>query len=51
MTEEEHKDPKRPGDWIDWPPSPRMQIVLIAGACALINLILILVWAIALYTR
>jgi hypothetical protein len=34
-----------------WPPSPKVQIILIAVAIGLFNLILIAIWAIALYYR
>lgn len=34
-----------------WPPSPKLQIVLFAVACGLINLILLGVWAAVMLTR
>jgi len=36
------------GSWLQWPPTPRMQIVLIALAFGLINLTLLVIWVIAL---
>ncbi|HYH11113.1 MAG TPA: hypothetical protein VD789_02070 [Thermomicrobiales bacterium] len=35
-------------DWLRWPPTPRMQIVLIALGFGLINLVLLVIWVIAL---
>jgi hypothetical protein len=32
-----------------WPPSPKTQIILIAVGIGLLNLLLIVIWAIALY--
>jgi hypothetical protein len=34
-----------------WPPTPKMQIMIIAGVCVLINVVLIGVWLLALYLR
>jgi hypothetical protein len=39
----------RHGYGIQWPPSPKMQIVLIALAFGLLNVILLVIWAVALY--
>lgn len=38
-------------DWLDWPPTPRVQIVLVAAVCGLINIMLIAIWALVMYTR
>ncbi|MDQ4045022.1 MAG: hypothetical protein M3173_06200 [Chloroflexota bacterium] len=35
--------------WFTWPPTPKTQVVLIAIGIGLFNLLLILIWAIALY--
>lgn len=43
--------PQDPVDWRLWPPSPRMQIILIAAAFGLFNLILLAIWAIVLMTQ
>lgn len=34
-----------------WPPTPKMQIMIITGVCVLINVVLIGVWLLALYLR
>ncbi len=34
-----------------WPPTPKMQILIIAGICILINVVLIGVWLLVLYVR
>lgn len=48
VTDENRK--QRDGDgWFTWPPAPRTQIVLIAVGLGLFNLLLIAIWAIALY--
>lgn len=51
MTEEDRDQPERRREWLDWPPTPKMQIVLIVLVLGLINLILVGVWAIVLLTR
>lgn len=38
-------------DWRLWPPSPKTQIVLIAAAFGMFNLILIVIWAIVMMTQ
>ena len=38
-------------DWQLWPPSPKMQIVLIALAFGAFNLILLAIWAIVMVYR
>jgi hypothetical protein len=40
-----------PVDWKVWPPSPRMQIILIAAAFGLFNLMLLVIWAIVMMTH
>lgn len=42
---------KQPGEWQLWPPSPKMQIVLIAIGFGLFNLILIGIWAAVMVYR
>lgn len=39
------------GDWRLWPPSPKVQILLIAGVCGLINLCLLAIWAYVMFDR
>jgi hypothetical protein len=34
-----------------WPPTPKMQILIIAGVSILINVVLIGVWLLVLYVR
>jgi hypothetical protein len=46
-SEEGGVDPFRPS----WPPSPRTQIILIAVGLGLLNLLLLVIWGIALYMR
>lgn len=45
QEEESSVDPFR----LRWPPSPKTQIILIALGFFLLNLLLIVIWAIALY--
>lgn len=47
----EEEPTEEPVDWTLWPPSPRVQIILIAAAFGLINVILLVVWAVLLLTR
>jgi hypothetical protein len=42
--------PKR-DEWKIWPPSPKVQILLIAAAFGLINLCLLAVWAYIMIRR
>ncbi len=49
MPDEPQDD--RPGDWRLWPPSPKMQILLIAMAFGLVNLCLLAIWAYVMYRR
>lgn len=42
---------QEPVDWKLWPPSPRMQIILIAAAIGLFNLMLLVIWAIVMMTH
>ncbi len=37
--------------WRLWPPSPKVQIVLIAAAFGLFNLLLVVIWAIVMMTQ
>lgn len=48
VTDDNGTDHERNG-WFSWPPTPRTQIVLIAIGLGLFNLLLIAIWAIALY--
>lgn len=41
----EPETPRSDGDWTLWPPSPKMQIVLIAAAFGIFNFILLAIWA------
>jgi hypothetical protein len=36
------------GEWSLWPPSPKMQIALIAAAFGLFNFLLLAIWAIVM---
>jgi hypothetical protein len=36
---------EKPADWRLWPPSPKMQIVLIAAGFGLFNFMLLAIWA------
>lgn len=50
MTDDDNREPAAsPRFGIDWPPSPKMQIVLIALGFGLLNLLLVIIWAVALY--
>lgn len=47
-TEPEASEEQRasePGEWRIWPPSPKMQIVLIAAVFGLFNFCLLAIWA------
>lgn len=37
--------PVRADDWKLWPPSPKMQIILIAAGFGIFNFILLAIWA------
>lgn len=37
--------------WRLWPPSPKVQIILIAAAFGLFNLLLVVIWAVVLMTQ
>lgn len=50
-VDSEEEPPVAPLEFRLWPPSPKAQIILIAVAIGLFNLILIAIWAIALYYR
>lgn len=43
MAEDPRDD--NPGEWTLWPPSPKVQILLIAAVFGLINLCLLVIWA------
>lgn len=47
------KEPRdeRKGDWQLWPPSAKVQILLIAAVFALINFCLLAIWAYVMYRR
>lgn len=40
--------PKPGTEWRLWPPSPKMQIAMIAAGFGLINLVLLAIWAIVM---
>ena len=42
---------KNPNDWRLWPPSPKTQIILIAAAFGLFNLVLLAIWAYVMIER
>ncbi len=46
MMTDEPQDNKQ-GGWRIWPPSPKVQILLIVGVCGLINLCLLAIWVLA----
>lgn len=43
--------PKDPNEWRVWPPSAKVQIVLIAAGFGLLNFILLAVWALVMMDR
>jgi hypothetical protein len=49
MTDDQ--EDKAPGDWKLWPPSPKVQIILIAAAFGLFNLVLLAIWAFVMIDR
>lgn len=50
MSDDDNRPEAEEEDFgVHWPPSPKTQIVLIAIAFGLLNLLLIAIWAIALY--
>lgn len=50
--ETSHEKPARDqAGWRLWPPSPKVQIVLIAAAFGLFNLLLVVIWAIVMMTQ
>lgn len=49
-TQREEPAPDQTG-WRLWPPSPKVQIVLIAAAFGLFNLLLVAIWAIVMMTQ
>jgi len=49
MADDPRKD--NPGEWKLWPPSPKVQILLIAAVFGLINLCLLAIWAYVMYRR
>jgi len=51
QTPPEEERARDPAGWQMWPPSPKMQIVLIAAAFGLFNLMLVVIWAIVMMTR
>ncbi|HEV2067461.1 MAG TPA: hypothetical protein VGR08_11560 [Thermomicrobiales bacterium] len=54
MSEQSPSDDEstpEPVDWRLWPPSPKVQIVLIAAGIGLFNLMLLVIWAIVMMTQ
>jgi len=51
LTDDEQSQPGPKQQLWGWPPTPKMQIMIIAGICVLINIILIGVWVLVLYLR
>jgi len=49
MADEPQNEHK--GDWQLWPPSPKVQILLIAAVFGLINFCLLAIWAYVMYRR
>lgn len=49
MSEEPTQKPE--GEWQLWPPSPKVQIILIAAAFGLFNLCLLAIWAFVMIKR
>lgn len=50
--ETSHEEPARDQTgWQLWPPSPKVQIILIAAAFGLFNLLLVVIWAIVMMTQ
>lgn len=43
--------PSQQGEWRMWPPSPKMQIVLIAAGFGLFNFCLLAIWAYVMIDR
>lgn len=50
-TPRDEEPTQDPADWRLWPPSPKLQIILIAAAFGLFNLMLIVIWAIVMMTQ
>lgn len=48
MTDDEQES-TRDYHGIQWPPSPKTQIILIALAFGALNVLLLVIWAVALY--
>jgi hypothetical protein len=54
MQEQPPPDDERQDDGVDWtlwPPSPKVQIILIAAAFGLFNLLLLVIWAVVFMTQ
>ncbi|MBA2289648.1 MAG: hypothetical protein H0V98_04630 [Chloroflexia bacterium] len=51
MIDENTPEIEPPPLFWGWPPTPKMQILIIAGICILINVVLIGVWLLVLYVR
>ena len=49
VAEEKDEQPTPQDGWFTWPPSPKTQIILFAIGLGIFNLLLILIWAVALY--
>jgi hypothetical protein len=50
-VQEEAPRPKDPDEWRLWPPSAKVQIVLIAAGFGLLNFILLAIWALVMMDR
>jgi hypothetical protein len=48
VTEDKTRETEDQGVGLQWPPSPKTQIILIALAFGLLNVILLAVWVIAI---
>lgn len=48
---EETPRPRDPDEWRLWPPSSKVQIVLIAAGFGLFNFILLAIWALVMMDR
>lgn len=55
MTQDESPDDEETtlesADWQLWPPAPKVQIILIAAAFGLFNLMLIVIWAVVMMAQ
>ncbi len=54
MTESDRSEETRektPGEWKLWPPSPKMQIAMIAAIFGLFNFCLLAIWAYVMFDQ